>query len=328
MIRAMLLDNARDNFTCSLTELDDTDLPAGDTVVDIEYSTLNYKDALALTNASPVVRTWPMVPGIDFAGTVASTDSALVNAGDRVVLNGWDLGEKRWGGLTTRTQLDAELLVGLPDSISTHDAMAIGTAGYTAMLCVLALEEHSVTSDGGPVVVTGASGGVGSIAINLLSELGYEVHAVTGRVETQSEYLTNLGAAEIIDRSTLEVPGRPLARSVWAGAVDAVGGNILANVISQLNPGGCVAACGLAASMDLPTSVAPFILRGVTLAGVNSVYVPTPRRELAWRRLAKDLDRDALASMTTEIGLSEVEATAPRFLTGDVAGRIVVDVNA
>ncbi len=326
MIRALLLEKTDEAVTCSLTELTDDRLPDGDVTVDIEYSTLNYKDALAITDTSPVVRSWPMVPGVDFAGTVSASSDDSIAVGDRVVLNGWDVGEQRWGGLTTRTRIDGSLLVKLPDALSTREAMAIGTAGYTAMLCVLALEDHGVTPESGPVVVTGAAGGVGSVSVSLLSGLGYDVHAVTGRPDTQGDYLRGLGAVELIDRSTLEEPGRPLARAVWAGVIDAVGGQILANLLAQVQPRGCVVACGLAASMDLPTTVAPFILRGITLVGIDSVHETTARRELAYARLATDLDRSALASMTTEIGLGEVEAAAPRFLRGEVAGRIVVDV--
>lgn len=327
MIRALLLDKTDDELSCTLTELEESQLPEGDVTVDVEYSTLNYKDALALTDSSPIVRSWPMVPGVDFAGTVAASDHADFAPGDRVVLNGWDLGEQRWGGMTSRTRLDGDLLVPLPDSISTRDAMAIGTAGYTAMLCVLALEDHGVTPGSGPIAVTGAAGGVGSVAVNLLAGLGYEVHAITGRADEQGDYLRGLGATEVVDRAPFEEPGRPLARGVWAGAIDAVGGTILANVLAQTQPRGCVAACGLAASMDLPTTVAPFILRGVTLAGIDSVHEPTPRRKQAWARLATDLDREALAAIVTEIALGEVQAAAPAMLEGKVAGRIVIDVN-
>lgn len=327
MARAVMLDNRDDTFTCSIVDLADDRLPDGDVTVDIEYSTLNYKDALAITDTSPIVRSWPMVPGIDFAGTVVAADHPDFSPGDRVILNGWDVGEKRWGGLATRTRIDGDLLVPLPDEMSTFDAMALGTAGYTAMLCVLALEDHGVTPEAGPVAVTGAAGGVGSVAVHLLARAGHEVHAVTGRVSEQGDYLRALGAAELIDRATLTEPGRPLDRGTWAGVIDAVGGVILANLLAQTKPYGCVAACGLAAGMDLPTSVAPFILRGVTLAGIDSVHMPTPRRIRAWQRLATDVDTDTLASMSTEIGLDEVQDQSARLLAGEVAGRLVVDVN-
>ncbi|MCH7788690.1 MAG: oxidoreductase [Acidobacteria bacterium] len=311
-----------------IAELGDDDLPEGDTVVDVEYSTVNFKDGLAITNRSPIVRDWPMVPGIDLAGVVVSTDTNTVAVGDRVVLNGWGVGESHWGGLSQRARVNAEWLVGLPDAISTRTAMAIGTAGYTAMLCVLALEEHGVVPASGPVVVTGAAGGVGSTAVAILSSLGYEVHASTGR-SAEADYLRGLGAAEIIDRAELSEPSkRPLVKGRWAGAVDAVGSHTLANVLAATLDNGCVAACGLAQGMDLATSVAPFILRGVTLAGVNSVSVPLARRELCWQRLGTDLPGGALDEITSEVALDEVPSVAERILDGAVRGRVVVDVHA
>lgn len=320
MFRALLLekDDAGD-VAATITELDDAALPDG-VHVDVEYSTINYKDGLAIRNRNGVVRSWPMVPGIDFAGTRADT-------GARVVLNGWGVGENRWGGLATRAAVPAEWLVELPASISTEQAAAIGTAGYTSMLCVLALEAHDVTPDRGPVLVTGAAGGVGSTAVAILAKLGYEVHASTGRPE-EADYLHDLGATTIVPRDELSGPARPLGRTRWAGAVDAVGSHTLANVLSMTMENGCVAACGLAQGMDLPSSVAPFILRGVTLAGVNSVTVPHDRRVLAWERLARDLPADKLASMTTVVPLGAVPGLADEILAGRVRGRVVVDVRA
>lgn len=325
-MRALLLDKSDDEFSARLTDLDEDELPDRPVTVDVEYSTLNYKDALAITDTSPIVRSWPMVPGIDFAGVVAESTDDRLPPGTAVVLNGWEVGESHWGGLATRARVEGDWLVVLPEPMTTRQAMGIGTAGYTAMLCVLALEEHGVSPDAGPVAVTGAAGGVGSIAVAVLAAKGYDVHAVTGRVDSQGAYLRSLGAAELVNRETLSGKPRLLGKAVYAGGIDAVGGTILANLLSQTKQWGCVAACGLAQSMDLPTSVAPFILRGVTLAGVNSVYEPVARRALAWQRLATDLDPDLLDSMVREIGLADVVDAAPAFLAGDVAGRIVVDV--
>ncbi len=334
MFRALRLDKADGAFQREFVTLDEGDLPrVGDSdhpelVVDVEYSTVNFKDALAVADQSPIVRSWPMVPGIDLAGTVALSEDPEVPVGQRVVVNGWGIGEDTWGGLTQRTRVRGSWTVPLPDGVSTAEAMAIGTAGYTSILCVLALEDHQVTPDRGPVLVTGAVGGVGSVAVALLAARGYEVHASTGRPE-EADYLTALGASTIVERSELSEPGgRPLARARWAGAVDAVGSHTLANVLAQVQPEGCVAACGLAQGMDLTTSVAPFILRGVTLRGVHSVYVPRERRVQAWHRLDEDLDRELLASMTTTVGLNEVPAVADEVLAGRVRGRVVVDVNA
>jgi acrylyl-CoA reductase (NADPH) len=321
MFRALLLEkDDAGAVSARITELDDGALPEGDATVDVEYSTINYKDGLAITNRAPVVRTWPLVPGIDFAGRVEST-------GERVVLNGWGVGESHWGGFAQRARVPAKWLVTLPDSISTLQAAAIGTAGFTAMLCVLALEAHGLGPERGPVVVTGAAGGVGSVAVALLAHRGYEVLASTGRPE-EGPYLRGLGAHEVIDRAELSGQVRPLAKARFAGAVDTVGGVTLANVLSMIKDEGCVAACGNAGGMDLPSSVAPFILRGVTLAGVNSVNVPLPRREVAWQRLATDLDPAKLDAMTTVIPLSAVVDAASNIVDGRVRGRIVVDVNA
>ena len=310
-----------------LVTLTDADLMDGDVDVRVDYSTLNYKDGLAMTGRAPVVRTFPLTPGIDFAGVVERSDHAGFSVGDRVVLNGWGVGESHHGGLAQKARVKADWLVKLPDGLSAAQAMAIGTAGYTAMLCVMALEREGITPDRGDILVTGASGGVGGVAIALLSKLGYRVIASTGRKAREADYLTGLGAADIIDRSELSGPGRPLGKERWAGAVDSVGSHTLANVIAQTRYGGVVAACGLAQGMDLPGSVAPFILRGVTLAGVDSVMCPLPRRIEAWRRLATDLDLTRLDAMTQTVGLEQVIALAPDILDGKVRGRVVVDVN-
>ncbi len=327
MFDAILITRDDDTVEASLTQLDDGDLPEGSVTVDVEYSTVNYKDGLAIMGRPGVVRSYPMVPGVDLAGTVASSDDERYAPGDRVVLNGWEVGESHYGGLAQRARLDADWLVPLPDAFTTEQAMAIGTAGYTSMLSVLALEEHGVTPADGPIVVTGAAGGVGSTAVAILAKLGYEVVASTGRPD-EATYLTDLGAAEIIDRSELSEPNpRPLQTARWAGGVDAVGSHTLANVLAQTRPGGCVAACGLAGGPDLPATVLPFILRGVTLAGINSVYEPYERRKLAWDRLASDLDPARLDAMTQVVGLRSAIDVADRILRGDVRGRVVVDVN-
>jgi acrylyl-CoA reductase (NADPH) len=326
MFRAVLVEKDESGTVhASLRELDDDALPAGDVTVDIEWSSINYKDGLAITNRLPVVRSWPMVPGIDFAGVVAASDDPRYSVGDPVMLNGWGVGEGHWGGLSEKARVRGDWLVPLPRGLDTRQAMAVGTAGYTAALCVLALEAHGITPERGPVVVTGAAGGVGSVAVAMLAHLGYEVHAVTGRI-AESAYLTALGAREIVARADLEGEPRPLSRARWAGAVDTAGSRILANVIAATRDDGCVAACGNAAGMDLPSSVAPFILRGVTLAGINSVSVPYERRVEAWRRIAADLPIDALRGMTSEVALSEVIDVATRILDGQVRGRVVVDV--
>ena len=304
-MRAILIDEVDDEYTVGLTDVDPADLPDGDVLVDVEYSTLNYKDSLALTGSSPVVRRFPMVPGIDLAGTVVTSDDDRFTAGDEVVLNGWGVGEVHWGGYAEQARVDADWLVPLPAAFTTRQAMAIGTAGYTAMLCVLALEDHGVSPTSGPVLVTGATGGVGSVAVTVLAELGYEVIAATGK-STEIDYLTHLGATEIIDRTELSEPGRPLGKERWAGAVDSVGSHTLANVCASTKYGGTVAACGLAQGMDFPATVAPFILRGVTLAGVDSVNCPTERRIEAWNRLAADLDTALLEEMSIEVPLEEV----------------------
>ena len=310
-----------------LLDLSDNDLMDGDVDVRVEYSTINYKDGLALTGRSPVVRVFPLTPGIDFAGVVEASSNAAYTPGDRVVLNGWGVGESHHGGYAQKARVKGDWLVKLPDAISTAHAMAIGTAGYTAMLCVMALERAGIAPDRGDVVVTGAAGGVGSVAIAILSRLGYRVVASTGRKDAESDYLTGLGAKEIIDRAELSAPGRPIARERWAAGVDAVGSHTLANVLAQIRYGGAVAACGLAQGMDLPASVAPFILRGVTLAGVDSVMCPTPRREEAWARLASDLDLGRLDAMTSRATLADLPRLAADILDGKVRGRVVIDVN-
>jgi acrylyl-CoA reductase (NADPH) len=326
--RAIRLFKTETGQETRFVDLTDDDLMEGDVDVRIEYSTVNYKDGLALTGKSPVVRIWPLTPGIDFAGVVEASTHAGFKAGDRVVLNGWGVGETHHGGYAQRARVKGDWLVKLPEAISTAHAMAIGTAGYTAMLCVMGLEREGVTPDRGDIVVTGAAGGVGSVAIALLSRLGYRVVAFTGRKAAESDYLTGLGAAEIIDRAELSSPGRPMGRERWAGAVDVVGSHTLANVLAQTRYGGVVTACGLAQGLDLPGSVAPFILRGITLAGIDSVMCPTPRRTQAWARLAKDLDLGLLDAMTERAVLGDVPALGESILEGKVRGRVVVDVNA
>ncbi|MBR0556763.1 oxidoreductase [Ciceribacter sp. L1K23] len=326
MFDAILIDKTEAGQTVRLTSMDTAQLPAGDVLVEVAWSTLNYKDALAMTGASPVVRSFPMVPGVDLSGLVLESDNPAFNPDDRVVLNGWGVGEKHWGGLAGRARLDGNWLVPLPEGITLRQAMAIGTAGYTAMLCVMALEKHGVTPESGEVVVTGAAGGVGSVAVALLAKLGYDVAAVTGRLD-ETDYLTGLGARTIVDRAELSQPGRPLAKERWAGGIDVAGGVVLANVLAATRYRGTVAACGLAGGMDLPTTVAPFILRGVTLAGVDSVMCAKPDRIAAWQRLAKDLDFDKLDAMATELPLADVIARAPDFLQGKVRGRVIVPIN-
>jgi acrylyl-CoA reductase (NADPH) len=328
MFNALLVNKIDEEFTAEIKEIQESDLPDGDVLIDVEYSTINYKDGLAVTNSSPIVRSWPMIPGIDLSGTVAESSNPDVSVGDKVLVNGWGIGEETFGGFSQRARIQGEWTVPVPENFTTAQTMAIGTAGYTSMLSVLALEDHGVTPDSGPILVTGASGGVGSIAIALLAAQGYEVHASTGRTE-ETEYLTALGASTIIDRQELsEESKRPLTSTRWAGAIDAVGSHTLANVLAAIKPFGCVAACGLAQGMDLSTSVAPFILRGVALKGIFSVMVPRPQRLKAWNRLASDLDPKLLEQMTTTFGLTDIFALSPEILAGKVRGRIVIDVNA
>ena len=326
-MRAVLLNNVDDEFSVEIATIDDEQMPDGDTLVAVEYSTINYKDGLAITNTSPIVRSWPMVPGVDFAGTVLNSDSEALKTGDRVVLNGWDVGEKHWGGLAERARVQAEWLTRIPEEFSTYQAAAIGTAGYTAMLSVLALEDHGVTPERGAVLVTGAAGGVGSVAVAVLAKLGYEVIASSGRVEEEGDYLTSLGASQLLHRDELsEAGGRPLAKARWVGAIDVAGSHTLANVLAATEPKGCVAACGLAQGMDLETTVAPLILRGVTLVGIDSVHETPERRDLAWSRLASDLDVNLLDAITSEVGLEDVPKVAADIVAGKIRGRVVVDV--
>ena len=329
MFTALLLSQTDDGFERSICPLSEDQLPDHEVTVAVDYSTVNYKDGLAICNGAPVVRSWPLVPGIDLAGTVEASDHPDWRPGDRVTVNGWDLGEKHWGGMAQMARVEAGWLTRLPSGIDTRAAAAIGTAGYTAMLCVMTLEDHGAGPTGGPVVVTGAAGGVGSVAVAVLAELGYEVVASTGRAETEGDYLRSLGATEIIDRGELGEPGgRPMARPRWAAGVDTVGSHTLVNLIAALEPEGCVAACGLAGGSDLTGTVFPFILRGVSLLGVNCVYQPAARRTEAWDRLAGDLDGDTLESITSEVPLAEVPRVAADILAGAVRGRVVVDVNA
>lgn len=323
--KALLITKGDSGQHVAWTELGLADLMSGDVTVKVSHSTINYKDGLAITGKSPVVRKFPMIPGIDFAGTVTASEHANFKAGDAVILNGWGVGETHMGGYAGMARVKGDWLIKRPEALSAAEAMAIGTAGYTAMLSVLALEAHGVTPERGPVLVTGAAGGVGSIAVALLSRLGYRVIASTGR-PAEGDYLKQLGAGEIIDRSELSAAPRALGKERWAGAVDSVGSTTLANVISQTMYGGCVAACGLAQGMDLPSSVAPFILRGVTLAGIDSVMAPTAKRVTAWSRLARDLDRAKLASLTTSYPIAKVQELAPMILAGQVRGRVVLEV--
>ncbi|MBT4017574.1 MAG: oxidoreductase [Alphaproteobacteria bacterium] len=327
MMKAILINKDDNGYSAALSDVDENDLPEGDVTVQVDYSTLNYKDSLAITGSSPVVRNFPMVPGIDLAGTVTDSSNADYSTGDKVVLNGWGVGEVHWGGLAQTARLKGDWLVPLPDAFTAKQAMGIGTAGYTAMLCVMALEDNGVTPDQGEILVTGAAGGVGSVAISLLAKLGYTVVASTGRA-SEADYLKGLGATDLIDRNDLSEAGRPLAKERWAGAVDAVGSHTLANICASLKYGGTVAACGLAQGFDLPATVMPFILRGVTLAGVDSVNCPRPRRIDAWNRLAKDLDIGHIEMMMTEINLGDAIATAADQMAGKTRGRVVVNVNA
>lgn len=326
MFKAILVEKDDAGYRAGVTELDDARLPDGDVTVKVAYSTLNYKDGIAITGVGPVVRSFPMVPGIDLAGVVETSSHPDYKAGDQVVLNGWGVGEGHWGGLAQRARLKGDWLVPLPAAFTPRQAMAIGTAGYTAMLCILALERHGVTPDKGEVLVTGAAGGVGSVAVAVLAKLGYRVVASTGRPE-EADYLKQLGAAELIERTQFSVPGRPLAKERWAGVVDSVGSHTLANACASTRYRGVVAACGLAQGMDFPATVAPFILRGITLAGIDSVMCPRSDRLVAWKRLAADLDVSKLELITREIGLAEAIETAQLLMDGKVRGRVVVDVN-
>ena len=328
MFKAIYLTKENNHFSAELTRLDESQLPKdGDVLANIEYSTINYKDGLAITDKSPVVRTWPMVPGIDCAGMVESSSNPEYKPGDRFLVTGYGLGEQYWGGLAQKARLKAEWMVRLPGSLTTKRAMAIGTAGYTAMLCVMALEKHGLTPGDGAILVTGASGGVGSVAVAVLAKIGYKVVASTGKM-AESDYLKSLGAVEVIDRATLSAPGKPLQKIQYAGVVDSVGSHTLANACAQTQYRGAVAACGLAQGMDFPATVAPFILRAVTLYGIDSGLTPRPLRMEAWQRLTRDLDTAKLDAMTQEISLPQVFTAAKDIVDGKVRGRLVVNVNA
>ncbi|QUM90965.1 oxidoreductase [Moritella sp. 36] len=325
MFKGILIEKNNDQYTASVQSIDESKLPEGDVSIDVAYSTLNFKDGLAITGKGPVVRSFPMVPGIDLVGTVTQSDSDKFQAGDQVLLNGFGVGEKHWGGLAEKARLKSDWLIKLPAGLSAKQAMAIGTAGYTAMLSVIALERHGITPEQGDVLVTGANGGVGSFAITLLAKLGYRVIASTGRPE-EADYLKALGAAEIIDRNTLSEPGRPMVKERWAAAIDSVGSHTLTNVCAGLKYGGVVTACGLAQGMDFPASVAPFILRGITLAGIDSVMRPLADREEAWARLADLLTDGDFTSIGTEISLDDAVATAHDLMAGKVRGRVMVNL--
>jgi acrylyl-CoA reductase (NADPH) len=324
-LKAVAIEKTDDGTKAALTDFDEANLMDGDVTVRVEYSTLNYKDGLAITGKAPVVRRFPMIAGIDFAGTVESSTHPAWKPGNKVVLNGWGSGETHLGAYAEKARVKGDWLVPLPKSMSAREAMAIGTAGFTAMLAVMALERHGLSPARGPIAVTGAAGGVGSVAIALLAKLGFAVHAVTGRPQ-EADFLKGLGASEIVERKELAGPVRPLAKERWVGGIDAVGSTTLANLLSMIRYGGAVAACGLAGGMDLPASVAPFILRGVCLYGIDSVMCPLNRRREAWKRLESDVDRQKLAMITREIGLPDVFGVAPKILAGQVRGRIVVKI--
>ena len=323
--RALMIEKEDDVQTVNMVEIEDSDLMEGNVLVSITHSTLNYKDGLAITGASPVVRSFPMIPGIDLSGIVLSSEDKNFSEGDRVVLNGYGLSESHFGGYSEKARVKSEHLLKLPENISNKQAMAIGTAGYTAMLCVLAIEDHGIKPDHGTILVSGASGGVGSVAISLLSDLGYNVEASTGRLE-ETGYLNNLGAKTVIDRSELSEPSRPLGKERWAGAIDSVGSTTLANILAQVSYGGAVSACGLAQGMDLPSTVMPFILRGVSLLGIDSVMAPMQIRERAWNRLSKDINFEKLEEMIIETSLDQIEKLAQDILKGQVRGRVVVNI--
>jgi len=327
MFKAIVIEKDDAGYRAGVKQVDDSALPAGEVTVRVEYSTVNYKDGLAITGKSPVVRKFPLHAGIDFAGVVEASDDARYQPGDRVLLNGWGVGESHSGGLAQKARVKADWLVPLPAGLSSRQAMAIGTAGYTAMLCVLALERHGIAPGAGEVLVTGANGGVGSVAIALLAKLGHRVIASTGRPQ-EAEFLKALGAAEIIPRGELSAPGKPLAKERWAAVVDSVGSHTLANACAATRYGGAVAACGLAQGMDFPGSVAPFILRGITLYGIDSVMAPFAKRSAAWQRLAQDLDLARLEAITTEVPLAGALQAGADILAGRIRGRVVVNVNA
>ena len=326
-MQAILINKDDSGYSAQMSQIEEQQLPEGDVLIQVDYSTLNYKDSLAITGASPVVRNFPMVPGIDFAGTVEHSDHADFKAGDQVVLNGFGVGEGHWGGLAQKARVKGDWLVPLPTAFTPKQAMTIGTAGYTAMLCVMALEQQGVNPDQGEILVTGAVGGVGSVAVSLLAKLGYTVVASSGRPE-EKDYLLSLGATQVMDRNELSEKGRPLAKERWAGAIDVAGSHTLANICASMKYGGTVAACGLAQGYDLPATVMPFILRGITLAGIDSVYRPKADRIAAWDRLAEDLDLTHLDAIMTEITLGQALETAQEQMQGLTRGRFVVNVNA
>ena len=327
MFKAVFVEKGADGNQAKVAELDDAQLTEGDVSVRVEYSTINYKDALAITGKAPVIRRFPMIPGIDMSGVVEASTHRDFKSGDAVLLNGWGFGELHWGGLAQRARVPGDWLLKLPRGMTARQAMSIGTAGYTAMLCVDALQRQGVTPDKGEIVVSGANGGVGSIAIALLVRRGYRVVASTGRL-AEAEHLKRLGAAEVIDRNTLSAPGKPLQKERWAGAVDSVGSHTLANICATTRYGGVIAACGLAQGMDFAPTVAPFILRGVSLIGVDSVYAPAAVRKSAWEKLAEDMAPEILGQIVNDIRLDDVISTAGALLKGNVKGRVVVDVNA
>lgn len=326
MFKAIVVDKDKTGYHATYTELAENNLPEYDVLVDVSHSTLNYKDALAITGKGPVVRQFPMVPGIDLVGTVISSEHPTYHKGQPVLLNGWGIGEQSWGGLAQKARVRGEWLIPLPSGLSPSQAMAIGTAGYTAMLCVLALEKHGVTPEKGDILVTGANGGVGSIAVLLLARLGYRVVASTGRTH-EAEHLINLGVTEVVDRATLIAPGKPLQKERWAGVIDSLGSHTLANACASTQADGVVTTCGLAQGLELATTVAPFILRGISLLGINSVTRPQAERVTAWARLSRDIDFEKLETLTRTIGLTESIACAQSLLAGQVRGRLVVDVN-
>ena len=327
MFSAILIENDEKGYRASLQQLSPGSLPDGDVLVNVEYSSLNYKDALAITGKSPVVRKFPMIPGIDLAGVVQESHHPEFKAGDKVLLNGWGVGETHWGGLAQKARLRGDWLIKLPEKFSFKEAMAIGTAGYTAMLSIMALEKHGVTPEQGEILVTGAAGGVGSVAVSVLSKLGFTVVAVSGRPE-EEKYIKSLGAVEVLDRSLFSSPGKALAKERWAGALDVVGSHTLANVCASTKYRGVVTCCGLAGGFDFPATVAPFILRGLTLVGIDSVMCPKSERQKAWHRLTEDLDMTNLKSINTETDLSSCLDIAPKLLNGEIRGRMVVKIGA
>lgn len=324
MFKALVLEQADKKTSASIQEIDETFLPEGNVLIDVDYSSLNYKDGLAITGKGKIIRQFPMVPGIDLVGTVNTSTDERYQAGQAVILTGWGVGENHWGGMAQKARLNADWLVSLPEDLSPKKAMIIGTAGLTAMLCVQALQDAGVTPEKGEILVTGASGGVGSVAVTLLAQLGYQVVALTGRVNENEEWLKSLGASRIIDRSEFEEPARALEKQIWAGAVDTVGSKILAKVLAQMDYDGAVAACGLAGGFDLPTTVMPFILRGVKLLGIDSVNAPFERRQKAWDRISKLLPQKYYKNAAREITLEDVPAAAEAITLGQISGRVVI----